>query len=265
MFKLHTCYIFQDNQQDWHMEPSQVALNVLIYISEGSLTYWVNGDTIHLKKGDVLFIPAGSVRGGEAASGAGHQRFATHFSLNGDDNNELLPLLKSGKWLKTRVHGEDYFKQRFSLLNHHSLMEGAYQELLCHAILLEMLIIMNQDHERRQIPVKKLMLVEELKKYIQHNYRKAITLTELSHVIDRSPSYITNLFKEVTGAAPIEYLHYIRISKSKDLMLSDPSILIREVAELTGFCDQAYFNRIFKKVTSVTPTRFLTELRIYKG
>lgn len=34
-------------------------------------------------------------------------------------------------------------------------------------------------------------------------------------------------------------------------------IPIREVAEEVGFYDQAYFHRIFKKITGCSPTTFL--------
>jgi AraC family transcriptional regulator of arabinose operon len=50
----------------------------------------------------------------------------------------------------------------------------------------------------------------------------------------------------------------VRISIAKDLMLSK-SITVREIAEQTGFCDQAYFHRVFKKVTGYSPTDFLNE------
>jgi AraC-like DNA-binding protein len=245
------------------MEPSKAVLNVLIFVSEGGMTYWVNDNTISLEKGDVLFIPAGSVRGGERIPGRGHHRFATLFGFAGDQSDEGRSLVENTGWFKTRVHQEDYFKQRFSLLNHYSLMKGPYQDLLCHSILLEMLIIINQDHNRKQVPNKKLKLVGEIKKYIQLHYTNTITLSEIARAIERSPSYVTNLFKEVTGQSPIEYLHYVRVSKSKDLLIST-SKSIREIAELTGFCDQAYYNRIFKKITGVSPTRFLTDLRVYK-
>ncbi|MCR8635288.1 AraC family transcriptional regulator [Paenibacillus radicis (ex Xue et al. 2023)] len=250
---MHSCYV-RDLDSSWSMKRAVTPYNLLMIISNGSLTYWVDGEDLSLQAGDVLFIPAGSVRGG--TSNEQHQRYATHFSSLGDE--ELLPLLASKQPCKLKLQNIAYFKQRFSLLNHHWLTKGPYSSVICCGILLEMLGIVNHELDHQNISTKKVKLVEDLKAYIHSHYKSLLKLQELADYTGRSPNYISYVFKEATGFTPIEYLHNVRISIAKDLMLSK-LIPIREIADQTGFSDQAYFNRVFKKVTGYSPTYFVNK------
>jgi AraC-like DNA-binding protein len=251
MLKLHSCYV-RDMDHTWRMKPNKLQYNVLILITSGKLVYWINDRRVPLQPEEVLFIPAGSVRGGQAIEQ--HQRYATHFSVV--NPVPTLPLLENKQYVKTRLTNFAYFKQRFSLLNHHWMVKGPYLKTTCYAVLLEMLSLMNYEVDQWSISEKKRKMVEDIKNYILHHYQHSITLEDLAQEIERTPNHTSYTFKKVTGFSPIEYLHQVRISKAKDLMLSG-HMPIREVAERTGFCDQAYFNRIFHKVTGCSPTAFL--------
>ncbi len=98
-------------------------------------------------------------------------------------------------------------------------------------------------------------LVEEAKQYIEDNYKKDISLDEVSGKVDVSPYYFTRLFKEETGETFLEYLTGLRIDKAKELM-KDPDISIKDICAQVGYSDPNYFSRIFKKSTGSTPTEF---------
>jgi AraC family transcriptional regulator of arabinose operon len=242
--------------QSWRMYRSVTPQHLLIYITSGRLVYWVNEEPFPLQKGDILYIPAGSERRGAAIER--HQRYAVSFSATGESSG-LLPILTSRRACKLRLRNPAYFKQRFSLLTHHwQNKSSSFQNATCYAILLEMMTIVNTDSIFINEDNKKSRLIEDIKHYILQNYRNAIKLKDLSDYSGRSPNYISYVFKEMTGFTPIEYLHDVRISLAKDMMLSR-SMSIREIAEQTGFCDQAYFNRVFKKVAGLPPSSFLNK------
>jgi YesN/AraC family two-component response regulator len=257
MLTLHSCYQHTYHGK-WYMERSESQYNVLIFITYGSISYWVNDETVRLEVGDALLIPAGSIRGGFSHGSEGHQRYATHFSSSGFEH--MLPILENKKFSKTKIHSVEYFKQRFSLLSHHWMMKSPYQSTLCYSIILEMLSVMNHDLNHEEFPTKKLKLVQNIKNYILEHYKEPIKLIHISEHVKITPTYITNIFKEITGFTPIEYLHHVRVDKSKDLMFST-SMSIREIADETGFCDQAYFNRVFRKITGYSPSSFLSDKR----
>ena len=62
------------------------------------------------------------------------------------------------------------------------------------------------------------------------------------------------MFKEELGETFVEYLTRIRIDKAKQLLKEGNSV--KETAKLVGFCDVAYFNKVFKKHVGVTAAKY---------
>lgn len=93
------------------------------------------------------------------------------------------------------------------------------------------------------------------KNYILSNFRKDISLDDVSREVDISPYYFSKLFKESTGENFIEYLTNLRIEKAKEL-LADKSMSIKEVCADVGYADPNYFSRAFKKNVGITPTEY---------
>ncbi len=113
--------------------------------------------------------------------------------------------------------------------------------------------IVNQIYERRENRVG--TLTKKAKEYINANYKKPITLEDVSREINVSPQYFSKLFKEETGENFIDYLTGIRITVAKEL-LSQGHLSIKEICYCIGYNDPNYFSRIFKKNVGVTPTEY---------
>ena len=97
-------------------------------------------------------------------------------------------------------------------------------------------------------------IIEKAKSYIRDNYKKDISLDEVSREVDISPYYFSKLFKQETGGNFIEYLTEIRLRK-------DSGLSIKEICAESGYSDPNYFSRIFKKYEGVTPSEFRERLR----
>lgn len=91
--------------------------------------------------------------------------------------------------------------------------------------------------------------------YIRKNYRRDLTLDEVSREVHVSPYYFSKLFKDETGENFVEYLTKLRITQAKRMLL-EPSNSIKQVCLSVGYSDPSYFSRIFKKYAGVTPTEF---------
>lgn len=92
--------------------------------------------------------------------------------------------------------------------------------------------------------------------YIQNNYHKPIGLEMLAATINITPQYLCLLFKEIMGTRPFEYLNNVRINKSKDLMLKQQELTIKEIANRVGYEDASYFCSVFKRVEGISPGMF---------
>ena len=102
---------------------------------------------------------------------------------------------------------------------------------------------------------EKYDLVRKAQGLIDENYCNRIGLSEISSLLYVSPGYLSKLFKEETGSNFTTYLNGVRIKKSKTLLINE-NVKCYQVAKCVGYENSAYFNRIFKKLTGVTPRQY---------
>jgi two-component system response regulator YesN len=70
-----------------------------------------------------------------------------------------------------------------------------------------------------------------------------------------SPSYLRQIFRQITGESFTEYLIRRRMETAEKL-LQNPEYKIQDVAERTGYSNQRYFASYFKKIYHCTPTEY---------
>ncbi len=88
--------------------------------------------------------------------------------------------------------------------------------------------------------------------YIDEHFMEPLTLKAVASIAGLTPNYFSNLFTREMGQNFIAYLNRIRTEKSKQLLL-ETDLLVYEVAQQVGFEDEAYFCRVFKKITGQGP------------
>lgn len=97
--------------------------------------------------------------------------------------------------------------------------------------------------------------IQSAVQYIQLHYNESLTLKNIADKVYLSPSYFSKSFKEEIGMTFVEYLSWIRVQKSKN-MLRMTSLPIDVIANNTGFANSSYFATTFKKVEGKTPTQY---------
>jgi two-component system response regulator YesN len=107
-------------------------------------------------------------------------------------------------------------------------------------------------------------VIEPLKQIIEKEYNKILDLESLSDRLGFSTSYLSKHFKQETGSTITDYLIQIRIQKAKQFIDDHPNLKIYEIANLVGYPDPVYFNKLFKKVVQLTPKEYKDRSR-FKG
>lgn len=92
-------------------------------------------------------------------------------------------------------------------------------------------------------------------KYIRENLTHALTIEELSKKAHMSESHFYRIFKNEMGSSPVDFINNERIKRAVSL-LQDPNRKIKEVYLECGFESRSYFNRVFKKKNSISPTAY---------
>jgi AraC-like DNA-binding protein len=104
-----------------------------------------------------------------------------------------------------------------------------------------------KDQHMRKLVEKMIILLNE-------NFMNDISLEFCADEIKISPYVLSKGFKEITGINFIDYLMNIRLERAKQ-MLRDTEMKISEIAESVGY-QHTYFNRLFKKNESLTPSQY---------
>lgn len=97
--------------------------------------------------------------------------------------------------------------------------------------------------------------IEFVKQYIQDHIDRDVSLNKLSQAVYLNPTYLSRLFKNVTGTTITEYLLQVRVETAKKLLLK-PGKKVQDVALAVGIDSPIYFARIFKKSTGYTPQEY---------
>lgn len=92
-------------------------------------------------------------------------------------------------------------------------------------------------------------------RHIYQNYKKPLSLEEVSAVVALSPTYFSKKFKSVTGMGFKEYLNYVRLTHARTALLTTNNT-ITDIALESGFNDSNYFKDLFKKVYGSSPREY---------
>lgn len=103
---------------------------------------------------------------------------------------------------------------------------------------------------------EKIKIAEDVLTYIFKYYRDAIAIEDIANGLELSKSYISHVFKEMTGFSIMNYLMRYRLSASTSALLTGQTKSIKEIAYEHGFESDAHFSRFFKKNVGQTPNRF---------
>jgi AraC-like DNA-binding protein len=110
-----------------------------------------------------------------------------------------------------------------------------------------------------EIPMSLLKPMEAMRLY----YDQPLRIAQLAGMANMSVSNFFRHFKAATGTSPIDWLKRERINQAKRRLLeTDDSIA--KIAEETGYYDQFYFSRDFKRVTSIAPSEYRARERAHK-
>ncbi|MHB9130245.1 MAG: helix-turn-helix domain-containing protein [Armatimonadota bacterium] len=106
--------------------------------------------------------------------------------------------------------------------------------------------------------------VLEVKAWMERHFAEELTLATLAEKAFLSPSYFSQLFKEVAGLSPKAYLIRCRLMHAAAL-LRETDHSIAYVASVTGFSYHANFTEAFTAQFSLPPTDYRKKHKEHTG
>lgn len=121
--------------------------------------------------------------------------------------------------------------------------------------LLEDMIILAEDVHTEDCADNTGQLIRQAAAYIDKYYYEPLTLSGLAEKYHMENSYFSRMFRKEIGENFIHYLSRTRIEKAKELMLGG-DVNLTEIAFMVGYDDYTYFNKVFRKLTGISPREY---------
>ena len=105
--------------------------------------------------------------------------------------------------------------------------------------------------------------VEQAKTYLEDNFARPISLSDLADHVALSPYYLLRVFHAEVGLPPHAYLQDVRVRRAQRLIeLGQP---LADVALAVGFSHQSHLTRRFKRIVGLTPGHYAGQIQMPHG
>jgi AraC-like DNA-binding protein len=105
-----------------------------------------------------------------------------------------------------------------------------------------------------------LAVVQTAIQFMRTNLAANLDMPSLARQLHVSYSTFRHTFAAHTGMSPLQYLLELRMAFARNL-LQETSLPLKDIAEKTGFEDEHYFSRLFRKRVGSAPGQWREKLR----
>lgn len=228
---LRFCYNKSNNA--YRLQPEKIPYIDLTYCISGKMRYVYENKEYVLTEGDAILFPQGSVRERKDSGD-----FAIYCSFN-----------ISYEAFEPQVAGYLPSSIRFDTLRVLESVRECFESVSdmkqqkCKALFLYLYYQLLESEQNNENPH-----IKAIKNYIAKNYKRKITLEEISKEVHLTPQYCCKIFSKYMGQTLFDFISIQRIEEAKSLMITTDYSLT-DISALIGFEDYNYFSRIFKKIT----------------
>ncbi|OGO83528.1 MAG: hypothetical protein A2Y21_09855 [Clostridiales bacterium GWC2_40_7] len=99
------------------------------------------------------------------------------------------------------------------------------------------------------------LVVARIKKIVDERYQAELKLEDIAGELNMNYSYLSNIFNRELGQSFKEYVNEVRVNFAKEF-LKQGMENIYLVSEKVGYTNPYYFNKVFKKLTGMTPGEY---------
>ena len=233
------------NHVKWDKNHHQIGYHRLYLLKDGEASIKLYDRTLKLSSGNIYFIPAFSVL--ESAIEGQMNKYYIHFQSES-------PIFSLYRYFsdKYSVPAGDGSEMLFKTVieNYADASVGAHFKVRGALVLLLSDFISDINAHRPE-----LARFEDVLSYIEENYRKNISVSELAKIMNISPMYFSNYFKSTFHISPKQYVLNKRLTESQRLLL-ESKMTVKEIAYSVGFENENYFSEFFSAKVGISALKF---------
>jgi AraC-like DNA-binding protein len=102
------------------------------------------------------------------------------------------------------------------------------------------------------------------RRYAERHLGDKITLADVARHVALSSDHFSRLFRNSTGISFGEYVNRRRVESAQHL-LADSNQRVADISYACGFDSVPHFNRVFRRVTGISPTSHRRQIRSFQS
>lgn len=239
------------------------------YICEGERFFFISRKGYKMVRGAIAFIDKRQIPITNVVGGKFHNRLLIELeeswllAMGEAVGFDLLRFFQDyhGVFLLNEEE-QKYMQKSIAMLENSVGKQGDFCEAQAKIAVVQVILSvcagMGERAPECRFPQEKMMRymkVHEITDYIVGHCEELSSLDELSRLFFMDKSYLSRIFKEVTNFTVNEFINCQRIGKAR-LLLAETEKTMEEVAMELGYESLAYFDRVFKKYTDMTPLQY---------
>ncbi len=260
------CYSYRSTVYDTNTFPSSLHSHdyyELVVFVEGEINYVCESSVYSPKRGDVIIIPPGKFHMSKLKGERTHYKrhvfylYPNAFDAVGVSLAEILIRTKEGSHfsLSTREREEELLTLTEKLA---TALKNRGEELsraLAFGYIIEIFCLLNRKDIRHSGESERLPgNILALQQYLDAHYTEINSVSEVAEHFFYSREYVSRLFKKYYDTTILDYIHKLRISKSRTLIAEGMPII--DVCYVVGFSSLSTFIRAFRAATDMTPSEY---------
>ena len=222
-------------------------------ILDGEADFIPEGDasTVHVFKGDIIFVPISSRYRSFWHGDPDIRYISFHFSFSpgmgiSERNNFLLQRITVADFESERQAFESALRCHTGTTADRFAALAVFYRLLA-SILPTLTHTPEKQYDER---------IRKAVEYIHLHSEEELSIPALATLCNISTSHFYTKFREEIGMTPIDYKNSILISRATRLLLYGDYDSIEAISDALGFASATYFRRVFKKVTGKSPSAY---------
>lgn len=260
------CYSYRSTVYDMNTFPSSLHSHdyyELVIFVEGEINYVCESSVYSPKRGDVIIIPPGKFHMSKLKGERTHYKrhvfylYSNAFDAVGASLADILIRTNEGVHfsLSSREGEEELLtlteKLSLALKNRGDGLSRA----LAFGYIIEIFCLLNRKDIRHSGESERLPEnILALQQYLDAHYTEIDSVSEVAEHFFYSREYVSRLFKKYYDTTILDYIHKLRISKSRTLIADGMPII--DVCYAVGFSSLSTFIRAFRTATDMTPSEY---------
>ncbi len=226
----------------------------ILYVTEGTITVLSDASSSTAGKDEIIIINSNNVHYIQTLAEESKyycliidRKFCEEFGL---DTEEIV---------FERLIKDKAVRDKFNVIKEEFHSQKALYKAKIKSAIMDLIICLYRDYTLSESPLSnkletgKIEIIKKAIRYIQGNYDKNISVSDIAEEAGLSKYYFCRIFKEITGYTIVRFINILRCTNAKKLLLSG-KYSVEEAAFKCGFDNLSYFSKTYKKHMGCLPS-----------